>query len=709
MAEYTQNYNLYKPSRDDDLDVDTTLADNFTKIDSELKTARDNAATSIATADEAAQSANESKIKSDELQTQLNQLVVSGDSSIEAAQARVLGDGTSFETLRDRLNASDQLLAEKAEKGQITKSDLKTSSDADLLDLNNFNEATRSVLQGLTPGQVNAVLGLYNVLSENLSSDSVTARAAKFLTKSSNLFNRKTASSGLLDYTTGTVTASSNDMVSDYIEALPNMYYGSYPSGQFAFYDKNKTFISGVSNTNFATNRKAPANAAYVRLGLTKANFDFNQSGKYVQQLNMSPTAFASTPAYEDYYVKFGDLQLKTENIPAEILTYIFNNIPRDSIKTTSLKDQSVSPRKTSFMDAKTNPVGLDNLIKSGSLNYSTGVVSASTTEYVTSNIDVVEFRGKYAVASLPAFATVFDSGGAVIGQWGNINGVASRQVPTNADYMIIGMTVSNYNASVSQKGGTIIKFFDAAQTSVTQIDYEDVTPILKGVKVDFNALKNSSFAKLSSYDFYKSLFNSCICVGDSITEGYRASVDDTYRAKSYPAYLSKMSGWNVVNGGESGATTTRWWTVDFPKYNYVNYDIAIIKLGQNEGLTDTLAADTATTPYADTNTGDYCKIIEGILAQNPNIKIFLVPIQNDADTVTNGVIQQIAAKYNLPYLDISNNGVYTLTDSNYHTSASGTSYGVHFNTVGYLTLAKVIFMLMMGWMNQNYNTFKDY
>jgi hypothetical protein len=48
------------------------------------------------------------------VQSQVDQLVVEGDSSVEAAQARVKADGTSFTTLRDRLNSNDALLAEKA-------------------------------------------------------------------------------------------------------------------------------------------------------------------------------------------------------------------------------------------------------------------------------------------------------------------------------------------------------------------------------------------------------------------------------------------------------------------------------------------------------------------------------------------------------------------------------------------------------------------
>lgn len=46
------------------------------------------------------------------IQQQVNQLVVEGDSSVEAAQARVTADGRVFDTLRDRLNYTDTQLAQ---------------------------------------------------------------------------------------------------------------------------------------------------------------------------------------------------------------------------------------------------------------------------------------------------------------------------------------------------------------------------------------------------------------------------------------------------------------------------------------------------------------------------------------------------------------------------------------------------------------------
>jgi hypothetical protein len=77
-------------------------------------------------ADEAVTTANTAESKADSVQTQFNQVVIEGDSSVEAAQARVTEDGTSFDTLRDRLNAGDEQLAQMEEQLKESKRHTKT-------------------------------------------------------------------------------------------------------------------------------------------------------------------------------------------------------------------------------------------------------------------------------------------------------------------------------------------------------------------------------------------------------------------------------------------------------------------------------------------------------------------------------------------------------------------------------------------------------
>jgi hypothetical protein len=77
------------------------MNENFKEL-YELKNVADSAK---ADAEEALQSANYAKTKAESVQAQFNQVVIEGDSSVEAAQARVGADGTAYETLKDRLDS----------------------------------------------------------------------------------------------------------------------------------------------------------------------------------------------------------------------------------------------------------------------------------------------------------------------------------------------------------------------------------------------------------------------------------------------------------------------------------------------------------------------------------------------------------------------------------------------------------------------------
>lgn len=183
------------------------------------------------------------------------------------------------------------------------------------------------------------------------------------------------------------------------------------------------------------------------------------------------------------------------------------------------------------------------------------------------------------------------------------------------------------------------------------------------------------------------------ICIGDSVTEGVGAVSDYTkVKNYSYPTCLSKMTGWNIENAGKAGLTALQWWQQIFANYDYSQYQVAIIELGLNSGLTDTLDTDVVGddyTQYADTNTGGYCKIIEGIKQANPDIIIVL--IISSAMIKTNDTyktIKSIAQKYSLPVVDLTESSYIDLNVPEYHDKAN--DY-IHFNALGYLAKAKFI------------------
>jgi len=209
--------------------------------------------------------------------------------------------------------------------------------------------------------------------------------------------------------------------------------------------------------------------------------------------------------------------------------------------------------------------------------------------------------------------------------------------------------------------------------------------------------------SKLNQYtpEWCKHIFNSCICIGDSITEG-----NLFLGPLSYPAFMAKMTGWTVTNAGFGGITASVWWDTKFANYTYTNYDIAIICLGQNAGLTDTLVADTASgvyTTYANTNTGDYCKIIEGMRAANPNIKIFLLKRFDGGNQWA--VVDQIAAKYSIPAYSFVTNGIIDLTNVNYHPNSDT----VHFGSIGNVALASVVYKNIAKHVYDNQASYAEY
>ena len=188
------------------------------------------------------------------------------------------------------------------------------------------------------------------------------------------------------------------------------------------------------------------------------------------------------------------------------------------------------------------------------------------------------------------------------------------------------------------------------------------------------------------------------LCIGDSLTDGDHGGGLKLYHT-TYPYYLHKYMGWNVTNAGASGATAKsyvneKYTQIDFRK----DYDVIVIMLGTNAGLTDTIEEDTASgnfETYADTNTGYYCRLIEMIYKDSPRSQIFLCvppPFHGEGAYVgsvasTLVVVPKIAEKYNLPVIDVYHN--LGINSKNYKLYQP--IDGLHLNSKGYDRLAQLI------------------
>lgn len=156
------------------------------------------------------------------------------------------------------------------------------------------------------------------------------------------------------------------------------------------------------------------------------------------------------------------------------------------------------------------------------------------------------------------------------------------------------------------------------------------------------------------------------VCIGDSLTEGdYGSNPAGTMNvhAENYPYFLAEITGANVKNAGRCGYSAELYYNNQLSKVELSEEtDIVLIMLGTNNGLTDSIDADTSAThysSYAKTQTGYYARIIETCMERtNGRAQIILMtpPVTTQRNRTsletTVSVIKKFGEKYGLPVID---------------------------------------------------------
>ena len=264
---------------------------------------------------------------------------------------------------------------------------------------------------------------------------------------------------------------------------------------------------------------------------------------------------------------------------------------------------------------------------------------------------------------------------------------------------------LSSYNLQLKKGDEVYVKFYGTFRYSndisnlYNALQYIDSNDI---VTVPYIVAFNLIYHDLTDeYDTLSCVLDKKICViGDSLTQGV-----DFYKhviGESYPFWLSRFLGCQVLNFGQMGRTVQTWWDnyKSFYKYDS-SIDAVLIMFGTNGGLTvNTLATDvepyTNWSDYANTNCGDYCKLIEYIMEQTNNHAqiILMTPSYSSYTTEqtnivieSESVIRAIAKRYNLPVIDVLNeSGMGAFNASTFRPHD-----GCHFNAKGYHRLGTFI------------------
>ena len=156
------------------------------------------------------------------------------------------------------------------------------------------------------------------------------------------------------------------------------------------------------------------------------------------------------------------------------------------------------------------------------------------------------------------------------------------------------------------------------------------------------------------------------VCIGDSLTEGdYGSNPAGTMNvhAENYPYFLAEITGANVKNAGRCGYSAELYYNNQLSKVALSEEtDLVLIMLGTNNGLTDTIDADTSASHYASyakTQTGYYARIIETCMERtNGQAQIILMtpPVTTQRNRTsletTVSVIKKFGEKYGLPVID---------------------------------------------------------
>ena len=194
---------------------------------------------------------------------------------------------------------------------------------------------------------------------------------------------------------------------------------------------------------------------------------------------------------------------------------------------------------------------------------------------------------------------------------------------------------------------------------------------------------------KVESNNNLLTAFSNLVCVGDSLTysQVYVSASGSRQARVTYPEALARLCGNQYTILARAGATALACWDEFNSQIETKENALAIIYLGTNYGMTDSLDTDVVgdnPDEWAENNTGAYCRFVQKFLSLG--YKVLLLRIwatSGSGDTSlanTNSAITHIAERFEVAVMDVP---VSKATIYHYYPDLSGTN-GVHYNDLGY-------------------------
>src|SRR5690625_5258493 len=210
-----------------------------------------------------------------------NETVVEGDSSVEAAQARVDKDGKTYGTLKERLDTEHEKVTSQLAEA-VTKVDRKMDKDTTDISVLQINKNLGKLDQTYMTDEFLQQMAGNTPINAVPADESIDPIKTTFIKTGKNLFNRHSVTpNNYINKNTGELSVSYQYDASDFISVKPNETYTRTSDHQMAFYNRDKEYISGLSGSITFT---VPSNAFYVRVTVRKDDVDFYQLEKGIKR-----------------------------------------------------------------------------------------------------------------------------------------------------------------------------------------------------------------------------------------------------------------------------------------------------------------------------------------------------------------------------------------------------------------------------------------
>ena len=256
-----------------------------------------------------------------------------------------------------------------------------------------------------------------------------------------------------------------------------------------------------------------------------------------------------------------------------------------------------------------------------------------------------------------------------------------------------------------------------AINSNIYQLSNNIFTPYdLKIITNVDNSSEENPLSNLDCTGGLMNIFTKICCFGDSLTFGQydRTSGSDSVDTSNYnyPSHLKRMLNCDVKVFAKSGATPLSW-LQDFEDIAFLENNKSecyIIALGTNGTFNGTMSdidKDNYNNNNLETAVGCYGKIIQKILELQPRAKIFCCAIPNTRNggfnTAANNLIKSISELFNCYFLDFQTYGVQMDEVDEWKKIYYN---GYHLNSLGYKQFAVMVATYISYIIKNNHDDF---